>query len=103
MLKVKQEKIHVEEKMKLIEVQLISLGHKNESLEKDNMVRLPKISELHSEINPLTARIFTVFGQSLLDNRVLHKGALVATLLGCLLYTSPSPRDKRQSRMPSSA
>ena len=24
-------------------------------------------------------------------------------LTGCLLYTSPSPRDKRQSRMPSSA
>ena len=24
-------------------------------------------------------------------------------LKGCLLYTSPSPRDKRQSRMPSSA
>ena len=23
--------------------------------------------------------------------------------IGCLLYTSPSPRDKRQSRMPSSA
>ena len=23
--------------------------------------------------------------------------------MGCLLYTSPSPRDKRQSRMPSSA
>ena len=28
----------------------------------------------------------------------------MATWLGaCLLYTSPSPRDKRQSRMPSSA
>ena len=27
----------------------------------------------------------------------------LASLLGCLLYTSPSPRDKRQSRMPSSA
>ena len=26
-----------------------------------------------------------------------------ATNTGCLLYTSPSPRDKRQSRMPSSA
>ena len=26
-----------------------------------------------------------------------------ALLLDCLLYTSPSPRDKRQSRMPSSA
>ena len=25
------------------------------------------------------------------------------TLTVCLLYTSPSPRDKRQSRMPSSA
>ena len=28
---------------------------------------------------------------------------LIASHLGCLLYTSPSPRDKRQSRMPSSA
>ena len=26
-----------------------------------------------------------------------------AMLINCLLYTSPSPRDKRQSRMPSSA
>ena len=25
------------------------------------------------------------------------------SLVSCLLYTSPSPRDKRQSRMPSSA
>ena len=30
-------------------------------------------------------------------NDVLHKAS------NCLLYTSPSPRDKRQSRMPSSA
>ena len=29
--------------------------------------------------------------------------AWLANPLGCLLYTSPSPRDKRQSRMPSSA
>ena len=27
----------------------------------------------------------------------------VSVLTACLLYTSPSPRDKRQSRMPSSA
>ena len=26
-----------------------------------------------------------------------------SNVYGCLLYTSPSPRDKRQSRMPSSA
>ena len=28
---------------------------------------------------------------------------LPARFIDCLLYTSPSPRDKRQSRMPSSA
>ena len=28
---------------------------------------------------------------------------VVYVLCTCLLYTSPSPRDKRQSRMPSSA
>ena len=28
---------------------------------------------------------------------------LIGEGTGCLLYTSPSPRDKRQSRMPSSA
>ena len=30
-------------------------------------------------------------------------GAIRLRNAGCLLYTSPSPRDKRQSRMPSSA
>ena len=28
---------------------------------------------------------------------------ILGEVKGCLLYTSPSPRDKRQSRMPSSA
>ena len=27
----------------------------------------------------------------------------IANLLACLLYTSPSPRDRQKSRMPSSA
>ena len=30
-------------------------------------------------------------------------GQKEAYIVACLLYTSPSPRDKRQSRMPSSA
>ena len=56
-----------------------------------------------------------------LDTCIKHKVPLIITSLGavpeivdavhaygglvyhCLLYTSPSPRDKRQSRMPSSA
>ena len=33
--------------------------------------------------------------EKVLDNEMMFDG--------CLLYTSPSPRDKRQSRMPSSA
>ena len=31
------------------------------------------------------------------------RGPLFGRVYVCLLYTSPSPRDKRQSRMPSSA
>ena len=31
------------------------------------------------------------------------EAVIMATCTPCLLYTSPSPRDKRQSRMPSSA
>ena len=37
---------------------------------------------------------------------IFRRGALGLTegyINNCLLYTSPSPRDKRQSRMPSSA
>ena len=32
-----------------------------------------------------------------------RSGRKVARLKGCLLYTSPSPRDRQKSRMPSSA
>ena len=35
--------------------------------------------------------------------RFISLDSNLATSLSCLLYTSPSPRDKRQSRMPSSA
>ena len=32
-----------------------------------------------------------------------HKTVTAAAAMGCLLYTSPSPRDATLSRMPSSA
>ena len=32
-----------------------------------------------------------------------HRGSRIERNAGCLLYTSPSPRDMRRSRMPSSA
>ena len=44
-------------------------------------------------------RVAEFFGSPLLSWLTGGDG----TLVGCLLYTSPSPRDKRQSRMPSSA
>ena len=34
------------------------------------------------------------------ENPLMPSGTIIHS---CLLYTSPSPRDKRQSRMPSSA
>ena len=46
----------------------------------------------------------TADGCYILSTTVLSKAdAQVTWYNTCLLYTSPSPRDKRQSRMPSSA
>ena len=46
-----------------------------------------------------------VFDQAEMIVKVKEPQAAERAMLrkGCLLYTSPSPRDKRQSRMPSSA
>ena len=43
--------------------------------------------------------------KKLRENEAAHKYMMVTSseAYDCLLYTSPSPRDKRQSRMPSSA
>ena len=62
--------------------------------------------------NKLIARgpRFRLQGEFVRDNALAVSGLLVDQAGGpgvkpyhCLLYTSPSPRDKRQSRMPSSA
>ena len=45
----------------------------------------------------------TISGDKTFTGTLDLSGATIATFDTCLLYTSPSPRDKRQSRMPSSA
>ena len=37
------------------------------------------------------------------DGQAVTRGAFIAQVHACLLYTSPSPRDRQKSRMPSSA
>ena len=60
----------------------------------DHLVRVAKEPEI---FNPL----YDASWLSVCDSRILE---LLANFSGiCLLYTSPSPRDRQKSRMPSSA
>ena len=51
---------------------------------------------------PMLSRVVRVFRESKQVGEIVVVGSQKLDDL-CLLYTSPSPRDKRQSRMPSSA
>ena len=52
----------------------------------------------------LSASDFNYDTGSALKSDLANNATITAMhLYSCLLYTSPSPRDKRQSRMPSSA
>ena len=56
------------------------------------------------EGHPIDAVLATLGGQTALNAAVqLDRKGILDKYGICLLYTSPSPRDKRQSRMPSSA
>ena len=57
------------------------------------------------QLFPTLERMKTSFGELNGDADLVGRGNSVAKLLGtaCLLYTSPSPRDRTRSRMPSSA
>ena len=51
----------------------------------------------------VTAGIVSAKGRSIQNQNIGGYVPFIQTDVACLLYTSPSPRDKRQSRMPSSA
>ena len=64
---------------------------------------LPTLRKLASQApETMNPELWLKLGQLLALNNET-KPALTAYLKGCLLYTSPSPRDMRRSRMPSSA
>ena len=82
----------------------------------DIKILLPEAFALVREASKRT-RNERHFDVQIMGGIVLHNGSIaemktgegktltivLAAYLNCLLYTSPSPRDKRQSRMPSSA
>ena len=76
-----------------------------ESIVKDGQVRRGWIGVEPSELSPELAETFDVKAQSgVIITSVLQNGpAAQAGIKPCLLYTSPSPRDRTRSRMPSSA
>ena len=57
-------------------------------------------SEVRGYIRSFPVIFSQARGSTLVDE---DGGEYIDFFSGCLLYTSPSPRDKRQSRMPSSA
>ena len=80
----------------------------------DNCINPPKLTDGTILAQKLLSTIFRTgqfFGQVHIinvlrgskDKKIIDKRHDNLSVYGCLLYTSPSPRDKRQSRMPSSA
>ena len=63
--------------------------------------RLAELSESFNEANFADAMNGVIFMD--LGGELLKVRKEIDMVIICLLYTSPSPRDKRQSRMPSSA
>ena len=57
---------------------------------------------VHAEGGKIALQILH-FGRYAYHPDLVAPSAIQAPITPCLLYTSPSPRDKRQSRMPSSA
>ena len=57
------------------------------------------VEDIHQAIEYLQSKNVKIQG----DVNFIDKGAAAGSYWVCLLYTSPSPRDQRGSRMPSSA
>ena len=68
------------------------------------MTSMPEMVALFNGVGGAASGLVGVAALSIADGSFTYITIILSILIGgCLLYTSPSPRDKRQSRMPSSA
>ena len=71
-----------------------------------NFVQIPSMPNIPDEQKPAIGKVIApkaLFWFRWAALVTIISGLIVAYLQGCLLYTSPSPRDATLSRMPSSA
>ena len=61
------------------------------------------LRKLHFELQNFKKMHQIKMGRDKLANLLREHNLLIKKKKGCLLYTSPSPRDRTRSRMPSSA
>ena len=72
----------------------------------EELLRLQNIYKNFGNVKVLkdvTIKINTGEVVALIGDNGAGKSTLIKVITGCLLYTSPSPRDRTRSRMPSSA
>ena len=64
----------------------------------------PQVVEVEKEVQvEVTVEVEKIVEVEKEVEKIVEVEKEVEKIVDCLLYTSPSPRDKRQSRMPSSA
>ena len=87
--------------------QILGIHSKNKPLAEDVNLELvarrtpgftgADLANVLNEAALLAARL----NRKVIDNEIIDEA--IDRVIGCLLYTSPSPRDRQKSRMPSSA
>ena len=89
------------ERVQLRDLMVIKKDESRVTFDREKLVRSIGVS---CRKRPVEAKQIELIANSI-QKRLESSGEteIPSKLVGCLLYTSPSPRDKRQSRMPSSA
>ena len=74
------------------------------SIDRIKQIELSAVQSIKNQASiELNKLILNYFSEISDDNKARMLNKSVTDLKSCLLYTSPSPRDTRESRMPSSA